>query len=117
MAKCPNCGAPMQSNICSYCNYSEPIGQQGNVVINNVYAQTQKVNVNYSNNVSEKNRWIALLLCVFLGFFGVHYFYVGKIGKGILYFFTCGLFGFGWFIDMIIIICGSFKDSNNLPLK
>ncbi len=36
---------------------------------------------------------------------------------GILYLFTYGLFGFGWIIDIILILCGSFKDSNNLPLK
>jgi TM2 domain-containing membrane protein YozV len=52
-----------------------------------------------------------------LGAFGVHRFYVGKIGTGIIYLFTGGLFGFGWFIDALLIAFGKFKDSNGLPLK
>ena len=120
MVKCPNCGAPMQGNLCSYCHYTGPIEKNNvseNIVINNVYSQPQEVNVNYSQNISPKNKIVALLLCIFLGFFGAHKFYVGKIGMGILYLFTYGLFGFGWIIDIILILCGSFKDSNNLPLK
>lgn len=120
MAKCPNCGAPMQGNSCPYCHYAEP-GEQGNVsgnvVINNVYTQPQSTNVRYTESISPKNKMVALLLCIFLGFLGAHRFYVGKIGTGVLYLFTYGLFGFGWIIDIILILCGSFKDSDNLPLK
>lgn len=53
----------------------------------------------------EKNKWIAFLLCVFLGIFGAHKFYEGRTVAGILYLFTCGLFGFGWFIDCITLLC------------
>ena len=60
---------------------------------------------------------VALLLCIFLGFFGAHKFYLGKIGMGILYLFTYGLFGFGWIIDIIMILVGTAKDKNGLPLK
>jgi len=42
-----------------------------------------------------------LLWCV--GFFGVHRFYYGKVGTGVLYFFTLGLFGIGWLIDAFLI--------------
>lgn len=41
-----------------------------------------------------------VLVTVFLGFFGVHKFIDGKIGMGLLYLFTCGLFGIGWLIDI-----------------
>lgn len=51
-----------------------------------------------------KNKWVALLLCLFLGGFGAHKFYEGKIGMGILYLFTCGLFGIGWLVDTIRIL-------------
>ena len=51
-----------------------------------------------------KNKKLSLLLCIFLGFFGIHHFYNNKTGKGILYLFTFGLFGIGWFGDIIIII-------------
>lgn len=120
MAKCPNCGAPMQNNICSYCNYTEPIEQRNvaeRTIVNNGYSQPQSSDIKYTPGVSQKNKIVALLLCIFLGYLGIHKFYVGKVGMGFLYLFTYGLFGFGWIIDIILILCGSFKDSNNLPLK
>ena len=46
-----------------------------------------------------KTKLVAYLLWWFLGFIGVHKFYVGKTGMGILYIFTGGLFGIGWLID------------------
>lgn len=72
---------------------------------------------NYVSLCSDKSKTTALLLCIFLGFFGVHQFYVGKVGKGILYLLTAGLFGIGWLIDLIQIICGNFKDNCNQPLR
>lgn len=51
------------------------------------------------------NKWVAFVICFFLGYFGAHKFYEGKITIGILYFFTLGLFGIGWVIDLIIILC------------
>ena len=66
---------------------------------------------------SPKSRIAALLMCIFLGEFGIHYFYVGKIGMGLLYLFTFGFFGIGWFIDIIRIACGTFTDRYGLYLK
>ena len=59
---------------------------------------------------SDKNRTVALLLCIFLGVLGIHRFYVGKVGTGILWLLTGGLCGIGTLVDMILIIVGSFKD-------
>lgn len=67
--------------------------------------------------VSPKSKIAALLLCLFLGGFGVHRFYVGKIGTGLLWLFTGGCFGIGALIDLIMIICGTFKDSNGLQVR
>lgn len=72
---------------------------------------------NYTTITSDKSKKTALLCCIFGGLIGIHQFYVGKIGKGILYLFTAGLFGFGWIIDIIKIATGSFLDNANASLR
>lgn len=67
--------------------------------------------------ISPSNRWIAFALCFFLGVIGIHRFYVGKVGTGILYILTAGLCGIGVLVDLIMIVCGSFTDKAGLPLK
>lgn len=67
--------------------------------------------------ISEKGFVPTILLCFFLGAFGVHRFYVGKIGTGLLQLFTLGGLGIWTLIDFIIIVTGSFKDKQNLPIK
>lgn len=66
--------------------------------------------------MSEKSRAVDALLCFFLGFLGVHRFYEGKVGTGILWLCTGGLVGIGWLIDFILIVCGKGKDVNGLPI-
>lgn len=68
--------------------------------------------------VSEKKRLVALLLCFFLGALGVHRFYVGKIGTGILQIVTiAGFFGIWVLIDFIMIIVGKFTDKQGNVLE
>ena len=70
------------------------------------------------------NDWIVcFILVIFLGFWGVHRFYVRKIGTGILMIFTFGGLGIWWFIDLFMIATASFRDKegrqipyNNTPL-
>lgn len=61
---------------------------------------------------SEKKWLTSLLLCIFVGSLGVHRFYAGKIGTGILMLITCGGCGIWTLVDLIMIITGKFTDSN-----
>lgn len=129
--KCPQCGGETSTKFCPYCGSEMPYNGPENVindnstnsttVINNYYTtkpETTYANIKASSNrTSSKDKTTALILCIFLGYFGVHQFYVGKNKMGLIYFFTCGLFGIGWMIDIIMIAVGGFKDSNGLSLK
>lgn len=65
-----------------------------------------------------KNKYlITLILCITLGWFGVHRFYNGKIGTGILMFLTLGGCGIIVISDFISIIKGTFTDINGNKLK
>lgn len=59
-----------------------------------------------------KNKWIAFFLCLFLGWFGIHKFYEGKILLGVVYLCTGGLVGIGWLIDCFILL---FKPNPYFP--
>jgi TM2 domain-containing membrane protein YozV len=61
---------------------------------------------------SRKSWLVLFILALLFGAFGVHRFYAGKIGTGILMFFTFGGFGIWYIIDLLIIITGNFTDSN-----
>ena len=47
-----------------------------------------------------KDYSVSWILLVFLGIFGVHRFYLGKIWTGLLYMITGGLLGIGWLYDL-----------------
>jgi len=63
-----------------------------------------------AEEISPRSRAVAFLLCVFVGYFGVHRFYVGKIGTGILMIVTFGGLGVWYVTDLILVIFGVFRD-------
>ncbi len=72
---------------------------------------------NYVSITSDKKKSTALLLCVFLGLFGAHYFYVGRFGRGIVCIFTLNWFMIGWVADIFKILAGKFQDNTGMYLR
>lgn len=67
------------------------------------------------SSVSDKSKAVTLILAIFL--IGVHRFYVGKIGTGLLMIFTGGGFLVWWIIDIITIASGKFTDSQGRVIR
>lgn len=106
---CEHCGQKIDAEcvVCPKCGKQVGILQQPNqpnIVINNTNTNQNRGAMFYPNLV-KKDKWVAFLLCLFLGGVGAHKFYEGKAGLGILYIFTCGLFFIGWFVDLITLLC------------
>ena len=121
---CPNCGAPVAKKFCQHCGEQidkdciicpkcgkqvQDLKQPDNIIINNSASSSASSSAQATASARyraavPKNKWVALMLCIFLGWMGAHKFYEGKAGMGILYLLTCGLFGIGWFVDIISLI-------------
>lgn len=111
---CPTCGcqvAPLRQTV-----EQVPIGQIPVQQIPGQQIQIQQIpgqqpvqvivnNFMTSGSNSPKDKRVALLLCFFFGYLGVHRFYEGRFGTGILWMMTVGLFGIGWIADTIRIAC------------
>lgn len=72
---------------------------------------------NYTTMTSDKSKSAALKLCIFGGWIGLHQYYVGNIGKGLLYTCTIGICLIGWLHDIVKIATGGFKDNAGAPLR
>lgn len=74
---------------------------------------------NYSTITSDKSKKTALILCLlgFIGAGGIHDFYLGNIGKGIIKLITINWFMIGTIIDLISISTGGYKDNSGQPLR
>lgn len=113
---CKECGQKIAKKavICPFCGcqVEEMKGSEATpqIVINNSN-QNQNQNANSNANVAGplvgarlRRKWVSFLLCLFLGYFGAHKFYEGKIGTGLIYMFTGGLFFIGIVIDLISLL-------------
>lgn len=109
---CKHCGAkiPEDAVLCTACGRQvEKLEGENtpNIVINN---SNSSQNVNTNTNLNGvyagrlRNKWVAIVLCLMGGLFGLHKFYEGKIGMGIIYLFTFGLFFVGVVIDFIVLL-------------
>ena len=79
-------------------------------------AQQSRPVVSAIAGATDKRILPAFLLCFFLGIFGAHRFYVGKVGTGIAQIFTVGGLGLWTLFDLILILTGSFTDKNGVKI-
>ena len=95
---CPHCGCQIEET-----QSAASVAPQ--IVINNSNQnQNQNVNGGFPFGARIRNKWVALILCIFMGFLGAHKFYEGKAGVGIIYLCTFGLCGIGVVIDFINLL-------------
>lgn len=108
--------APTQTNMlfCSACGKQI---HQSATACPGCGAVQRNATINGRPAESDKRIVPALLLCFFLGWLGVHRFYVGKVGTGILMILTFGGFGIWALIDFIMIVIGSFRDADGRLLN
>lgn len=107
---CKHCGAVIDKDciICPKCGKQveelrqEPAAQP-NITINNSNTNVN-TNIAAGGRGKAKSKWVSFALCLLGGEIGLHKFYEGKIGMGILYLCTFGLFGIGWIVDIIKIL-------------
>jgi len=99
---CQECGKiiSIKAEICPKCGVRQPLSS--------IKTENQKM---------KEEKWlITLLLCFFLGAFGIHRFYTGHTLIGVLQLLTLGGCGVWALIDLIIIITGDYKDADGNPI-
>jgi hypothetical protein len=111
--ECRNCGArefieQADCYVCAYCDsrFNKTAGMVAKEIHFNDIDTTSKQEEEPITTAPkrQKNKWVALLLCIFFGSFGAHKFYEGQILWGLVYLFTQGLFGIGWLIDIFALL-------------
>lgn len=104
---CKFCGEkiPEDSVVCTRCGRQvENTNQTSGITINNAASSySSAVNQETPKQQKKIDKIIALVLCICFGWCGAHKFYEGKVGIGIVYLFTFGIFGIGWIADIITI--------------
>lgn len=106
MCFCRACGKQVAqtAQFCPACGAKQFDAQPQPQIINNYYTTGENKTVYIRQGDHVCNKWVAFVLCVVLGVLGVHRFYEHKIGTGILWLLTGGMFGIGWIVDMVLIL-------------
>ena len=97
--------------------YLDEVTEKVKKILNGEQVEDYVAPVGANGGQAEKDWLVALLLCLFLGGIGAHRFYAGKVGSGILYILTAGVFGIGVLVDLIKIITGKFTDKDGNPIQ
>lgn len=106
---CKHCGEIIDADcvVCPKCGkqVEKLAGGDTPIIINNSVSSSASASASVSAPViggRRKDKWISLLLCIFT--ICGHKFYEGKIGMGVIYLLTGGLFLIGWIIDIIALL-------------
>lgn len=97
---CPQCGAPIEPGAtqCKFCGeklvqqvVNQQMNQQPQPMVQNINICQEAPVMNSAIDPSwpVKSKTVAGILAIFLGGLGIHKFYLGKIGLGILYLVFC----------------------------
>lgn len=125
---CGRCGVKANATTCTNCgevieDFKEEEKNYNNEQYNQNYQQENKQSYNNYQGRKPKSKVAAGVLGILVGYLGIHRFYLGYVGIGILQlvvtFLTCGLGGIWGFIEGILILCDSVitTDSDGVPLS
>lgn len=112
--KCKDCGATKyerNGNIykCQYCGYTEEVYGEQTEELKPAETKepiTPSVVVESKMEKTQVSILVRMVVCFIAGYLGIHKFLEGKVGLGILYLFTGGLFGIGYIVDCITLFFG-----------
>jgi TM2 domain-containing membrane protein YozV/NMD protein affecting ribosome stability and mRNA decay len=129
---CRNCGKPLvgKPEICMNCGARPQAGRLFCPVCGSATNPQAVICLKCGSGLTaenavipgQKSKLAAGLLGIFLGSLGIHRFYLGYVGIGIVQIvvsiITLGIGGLWGFIEGILILTGTFnKDAKGLPLK